>query len=145
MLLIDFILDGLFGFSLSEGSRHERQMARESYGRSAQVAAILGRGAYSVLTKHQLHNFCLLHERYVHPSYVLGKDHITLQSITPTHAFFCVSTEDVNVYDTAKNPFLWVKQFFCARKLVIMPHESLHRLAEEVGDPTSDKKLTFIR
>ena len=68
---------------------------------------------------------------------------MTLQGITQTHAFFCVSEPDVNVYDTSKGPFLWIKQYLAAKKLVVIPHSTLHRLAAEVGDPT-DRKLTLI-
>ena len=34
-------------------------------------------------------------------------------------------------------------QFFAAKKLVIMPHSSLNRLASEVGDPV-DRRLTLV-
>ena len=83
------------------------------------------------------------HEKYVHPKYILEHDNVTLQGITQTHAFFCVSEPDVNVYDTSKGPFLWIKQYLAAKKLVVIPHSTLHRLAAEVGDPI-DRKLTII-
>ena len=57
------------------------------------------RGAYSIGSAHQLHNFVWRHERYVHPRHVLEGDNITLMGITPAHAFFCVSEDDVDVYD----------------------------------------------
>ena len=68
---------------------------------------------------------------------------MTLQGITQSHAFFCVSEPDVNVYDTREGPFLWIKQYLTAKKLVVIPHSTLHRLAEEIGDPI-DRKLTII-
>ena len=40
-------------------------------------------------------------------------------------------------------PFLFIIQFFAAKKLVIMPHYSFNRLSAEVGDP-SDRRLTFV-
>ena len=40
-------------------------------------------------------------------------------------------------------PFLFIIQFFAAKKLVIMPHHSFNRLSAEVGDP-SDRRLTFV-
>ena len=49
---------------------------------------------------HKLHNFCCKHEEYVHPRYVLEHDNITLFGVTDTHAFFCVSKPDFNVYET---------------------------------------------
>ncbi len=42
-------------------------------------------------------------------------------------------------------PFLFIKQFVSAKKLLIMPHSSFHKLAEEAGDPTADgRHLTMI-
>ncbi len=42
-------------------------------------------------------------------------------------------------------PFIFIIQFFAAKKLVVMPHSSFHRLAAEVGDPQEDgRKLTFV-
>ena len=67
------------------------------------------------------------HEKYVHPKYILEHDNVTLQGITQTHAFFCVSEPNVNVYDTSKGPFLWIKQYLAAKKLVVIPHSTLHR------------------
>ena len=40
-------------------------------------------------------------------------------------------------------PFIFIIQFFSAKKLVILPHYSFNRLAAEVGDP-SDCRLTFV-
>ena len=96
--LVDVFLNLLFGFTIQYGSRQERLGSLE-YDRSAQVVNLMGRGAYSVGLAHQLHNFVWSHERYVHPRYVLEHDNITLMGITPSHAFFCVSEPDVDVYD----------------------------------------------
>ena len=52
------------------------------------------------MQNHKLHNFCCKHEKYVHPNYVLEHDNITLFGVTKTHAFFCVSKPDFNVYET---------------------------------------------
>ena len=49
----------------------------------------------------------------------------------------------MDIYDTSKGPFLWIKQYLAAKKLVVIPHSTLHRLAVEVGHPT-DIKLTII-
>ena len=96
--LIDVFLELLFGFTIQYGSRQERHRSLE-YDHSAQVVNLMGRGAYSVGMAHQLHNFVWHHERYVHPRYVLEHDNITLMGITPSHAFFCVSEPDLDVYD----------------------------------------------
>ena len=75
---------------LPKGTREEREKAKE-YEHSAHIASIMGRGCYTLIMNHQLHNFALRHEEYVHPRYILESDNITLQGITDSHAFFCVS------------------------------------------------------
>ena len=97
--IIDHVLDILFGYTIQHGSREERRKSKE-YEHSAQVVSLMGRGAYSVVLNHQLHNFVWRHERYVHPKYVLEHDNITLMGVTPTHAFFCVSEPDFDIYET---------------------------------------------
>ena len=77
-------------YNLTKGTREERERAKE-YENSAQIASIMGRGCYTLIMNHQLHNFALRHEQYVHPRYILESDNITLQGITDSHAFFCVS------------------------------------------------------
>ena len=140
--ICDFFLDNLIGYTITKGTRKEREKAKD-YELSAQIATIMGRGSYTIVMNHQLHHYCLKHEKYVHPRYILEHDNITLQGMTPSHAFFCVSEPEVNVYDCDTGPFLWVKQYLTAKKLIIIPHSTLHRLAAEVGDPT-DRRLTLI-
>ncbi len=100
MLAIDQVLDRAIGYTTRHGWKKDKELAEHKYECSAQVATVLGRGGYSITQKHQLNNFWLWHDRYVHPEYVLEHDHVTLYGFTPTHAFFCVSEESVNVNDT---------------------------------------------
>ena len=97
--LIDFILDSMFGYTIQHGTREERRQCKE-YEHSAQVVSIMGRGAYSLIINHQLHNFVWRHESYVHPKHVLEYDNITLMGVTQTHAFFCVSEQNFDIYET---------------------------------------------
>ncbi|CAM6054407.1 unnamed protein product [Sphagnum tenellum] len=118
-------------------------MSKE-YEHSAQVVNILGRGAYSIVYNHQLENFVYYHVKYVHPRYILEHDNITMYGITPTHAFFCVTHDPTkNVNDIAVGPFVALSQFIFAQQLIVVPHSTLHRLAEEVGDPT-DRTVSIM-
>ena len=47
------ILDPLFGFTLTKGSRDERELAKNSYEHSGQLVDIVGRGAYSFMIYHR--------------------------------------------------------------------------------------------
>ena len=97
--LLDLLLDIGLGYTIQHGTREERSNS-ERYEYSAQVVNLLGRGTYSPLQPHQLNNFVWRHEKYVHPKYVLNHDNITLMSVTPSHVFFCVSDQHVDIFDT---------------------------------------------
>ena len=99
IILMDFFLDNVLGYTIQHGTREERNNS-EAYEYSAQIVNLLGRGTYSPLQPHQLNNFVWRHEKYVHPKYVLDNDNITLMSVTPSHVFFCVSDQNVDIFDT---------------------------------------------
>ena len=99
LTLVDGILFLLLGYTVQHGSQEEWNKSDE-YEHSAQLVTLLGRGAYTPIQPHQLNNFVWKHDRFVHPSYVLHHDNITLMGLTPTHAFFCVSDPDFDIYDT---------------------------------------------
>ena len=64
--------------------------------------------------------------------------------MTSTHAFFCVTSPSVDVYETAAAPFAFILQFFMGESLVVMPVASLLTLASEVEVATTERELTFI-
>ena len=159
--LIDVLLDNFLGYTIQHGTREERTKS-EKYEYSAQIVKLLGRGAYSPLQPHQLNNFVWRHEKYVHPKYVLDHDNITLMSVTPSHVFFCISDQNLDIFDTQVTtrleltklvhvvamvptaslqitPFLFITQFLKAEKLLIMRQSSFNRLGAEVGDPMHPK------
>ena len=118
MVILDFFLDIFLGYTIQHGTREDRTKA-EMYEYSAQLVHLLGRGAYSPLQPHQLNNFVWHHEKYVHPKYVIDHDNITLMSVTPTHVFFCVSDQTLDVLDTKVTNKLdydqtnWIRAFYC--------------------------------
>jgi hypothetical protein len=143
IFVLDYIFDTLFGYTITKGSRAARERSKE-YEHSAQLCHIMGRGAYTIVQNQKLHNFCCRHIKYVHPRYILEHDNITLFGVTKTHAFFCVSDPNFNIYETKCAPFIFIIHFFAARQLIVIPISTLHRLAEEVGEPTVDRKMCFI-
>ena len=133
--LIDLILDPLFGFTLTHGSRQERKEAEIDYEKSAQLVDVVAMGAWNYVMNHNLSNYFYLHRGYVSPRYVLERDNITLSAVTETHAVFCVSDPKDDVYDTSVVPFIFIVQLFEAKQLVIVPLDSFNQLADEAGDP----------
>ena len=146
MLLVDYVLDLVIGYSLLLGWRQERRFAQQyDYRFSAQLVSYLfkhtvqaaargkknEKGArftnisipiaakcssittfyfkVSVWGRAQLSpvpyklspwtHFIILHKRYIDPSYVLENDNVTLQGVTETHAFFCVTSHEEDVQD----------------------------------------------
>ncbi len=70
----------------------------------------------SIPSQHTLGNFLYKHSRYVHPDFALKEgNRVTLQGITTTHAFFCISDEGEDVYVTKIAPFVFLQQFLAAK------------------------------
>ncbi len=168
MICLDAVLAFLFGYSTRYGWKRDRELSQACYEKSAQVITVMGRGCYSIIQRIQLNNFWLWHDRYVHPEYALEHDHIRLYGVTPTHAFFSITNPEVDIHNTKvmkysyvvditfslfnhndklfqNIPFVFAKKFLASKQLLIMPHSSLHRLADKIGDPAHHgKRLTFI-
>ena len=141
---IDLVLDLLLGFTLTGGTREERLKAKEHYEQSAQLVSIWGRGAFSFVARHYPENYWYFHKAYVHPEEILRNEKATLQGVTNTHAFFCISRQDKDVYDTSLAPFVFLIQFFEAQELYILPLKSMYRLADELGDPKVEVSLLHM-
>ena len=139
---LDFFLDNLFGYSIRNGSRREREQALKE-GRTVQLVQILMRGIYAETYTQTPENYVYYHKRYVSPEYILEKDKATLQGVTKTHFFFCITINpNFNVVDTRISPFMFALQFWLAERLLIVPHNVLHKLADDIGDPKA--RITFL-
>ncbi len=134
LFCIEAATDLLFGYTFTKGSKEERRKA-ESYESSAQVVSIIWKAKHTLLKVSRLHYFLYKHEEYVHPDYVLKNKHATLLAVEKDYALFSVNDASVDIHDSKKFPFLFLAQFSEAKKLVIMPIKTFHRLADELGDP----------
>ncbi len=141
--LADYVLDLIFGYTITGGWRSERLRAQTSYEHSAQVVKVVARAAPTIMMDHTLDHFLYRHSAYISPRTILENDNWTLYGVTRTHAFFCVSDESFNVYEMGVAPFLFVVQFLESKSLVIVEHKTLHKLAEEVGDPVG-RNITLL-
>ena len=70
-----------------------------------------------------------VHEEWVDTEYVLAKDNVTLQGVSPTHAWFAVTPPTVDVYSPNLLPFVFANQYLMAEKLVIVSLDVLHQIA----------------
>ena len=131
----DCIFEAILGFSITGGKKSERIRANEDYAHSAQVVNVLWRAKHTIYKLTRLLYFLYKHEKYVHPDYVLKNKHTSLVAVQEDYALFIETDPDVDIHDTEKFPFLFLAQYFQARKLIILPIKSFHRLADDIGDP----------
>ena len=70
--------------------------------------------------------------------FVLQNDYVTLMAINETHAWFAVSQKrnvyGLNTGEKNQLPFVFMNQFYHPEKLLIVNHETLHEIAEKMGD-----------
>ncbi len=134
--IVEHVTDFLFGFTFRGGTKQERREAKRSYEKSAQLVNILHHARYhEILDLFDLSYYLYKHEKYVHPEYVLDKTNVALYFVNKTHAVFSVGEPNDDFYDTKRIPFCFLAHDKLAKKLVIVPMSSFHRLAEELGDP----------
>lgn len=139
-MTLDWLIDLITGYSLHHGTREERERFKQSFEHGAHYVDIVGRFPFSPYLRTQPKWHLLRHHSYGNPRELMENDNITLKGVTPTHAWFVVSKEDVFEMNT---PFSWITQFFKPYQFVIVSHKTLHRLASEY--PANDgRKLVLI-
>ena len=139
---LDIFLDNAFGYTIRNGSRKEREEAIKD-GRTVQLVQIIMRGIYTELYTTTPNHYVYYHLKYVSPDYMIQNDKATLQGVTRTHFFFCVTVKpESDVVDTRISPFMFALQFWLAERLLLVKHEDLHEFGDKVGDPKA--KVTFL-
>ncbi len=141
--LVELFTDFLFGYTLTRGSKKEREEAR-SYDKCAHLVNIKWRALALDITAYSLKNFLYVHERYIDPRYTLQHVHVTLFTAEKDCVVFCVSDPQVNIYDTVTHPWVFFSHYHVARKLIIIPLDMFNRLADELGDPKVDVSLVHM-
>lgn len=119
-----------------------RSQAKGNEHWSAQLLDIVGRYKLDlVLEPSGPQNFITTHAGFVSPSYVL-QDNVSLYYVTATQAVFVETREDMDVTHSDHGAFIRVAQFENARRIIVMPIEAFHQLAEQLGDPKG--KIVFL-
>ena len=114
----------------------------KNYYRSAQLLDIVFRYKMDVLTEPSgPGNFITTHAAFVSPSYI-QQDNVTLYYVTATEAVFVESPEEIDVSHSDYGSFLRVAQFENARRIIKIPIDAFHKMAEEIGDPTGE--IVFV-
>jgi hypothetical protein len=134
LFIADLILSYIIGYSLLNGSSTERERSKQ-YEYSAHMVNVYARGTINLIENHDKENFLYVHDSYVHPGLILKRDNVVLMGMNAKYAIFCVSDQNICTLDTSIGPFAWVNTFIAANKLIFLPMQHFHRLAEESGDP----------
>ena len=79
-------------------------------------------------------DFLTFHGGFCDPDTVL-QDNITLYTITPSYAVFVETDSETDVTDMKEHPFLKVAQHELATRLIVLPTNSFHKLADHIGRP----------
>jgi len=117
-----------------------RRQGNETW--SAQLLDVIGRYKLDlVLEPSGPQNFITTHAGFVSPSYVL-QDNVSLYYVTATEAVFVETREGLDVSHSDLGAFIRVAQFENARRIIVMPIEAFHQLAEQIGDP--EGKVVFV-
>ncbi len=90
---------------------------------------------------NRLFDFILGHSRFGHPDIIL-QDNVTLYAVHPTYAVFVETDPDKSVDASNVHAFMKTAQFEYAKRVVIIPIESFHRMAQKVGAPNN--RVVFL-
>ncbi|MFE9181976.1 hypothetical protein ACFYMB_01440 [Micromonospora haikouensis] len=101
---------------------------------SAQVLDILDKVAPAEFVPASPHNFVVRPGGSVPAESLLGDPDVSLHCLDDEHrlAYFVQAPPGV---DLAGGPFLYLDQYRAAQRLVTVPYETLHRLADGLPDP----------
>lgn len=122
----------------------EESVLPENYERCVQVLDVLFHHAFDwSYTTVVGDEFLLAHNRFESPSYIIDNDHVTLLTLTQTHAVFTEGRDrNIQVWRTQYGAFLKLAQIPNCCRLLFVPLGAFHRLSETVGDP--DATLVFL-
>ncbi len=136
LFFLEGLLEPLLGWTLTRGWKSERLRALSDYSASAQVVRVLWKTRMYMFKETKERCFLYRHDKYVHPDYVLKRRNVSLMGVDKDYAVFLETDPSVDIYDSKKFPFLVVSQLDEVKeRVIIMPIESFHRLADDLGDP----------
>ena len=140
--IFDKLLWLCFSHSVLKGNKRQQEMSKK-YEHSAHIMNVYARGTNNLLSIHDETNFLCLHERYVHPKYILKNDNVILMDVDQKCAYFCISDENVDTCHSSVGPFLWGNNFVSIKKLLILDINHFHRLAKVRGNPFEKDNLNI--
>lgn len=120
------------------GIRSQMQDAKqpEFYDRCAQVLNIRLYFAFDPMGTTSRRHFICSHNRFENPRYIFENEHVTLMSIDEEYAMFAeASSKDMHLWKMEYSGFMKLAQVKYCNKLILIPRNQFHRMADELGDP----------
>ena len=106
-----------------------------SYEKSATIHHIIWKRRWIEIAECSPENFLTWPKSKVNPQYIFSPT-VSLYAVTKDIVVFVETPEDIDIYRSDINPFLYLAQFKHSVQVITMPVGSLHQLAEELGDPS---------
>ena len=101
---------------------------------NAQLGRILWRRKISIYHTSSPMDFLCVFSSRVKKEYVL-RQNVTLYCITKKVAIFVETGENVKIYSSDENPFLYLAQYTRGINVIKMSIHTFHTLADSIGDP----------
>ena len=108
----------------------------------AQLGTIMWKRRISFIHNSIPMDFLCLKYTSVEPEYVL-RSNVSLYSVTYKEAVFIETPAETNIYSSETFPFFFSAQFIYGTRVIKMPIECFHTLAEKIGDPKIPVSLIF--
>ena len=100
----------------------------------AQIGHIIWRRKLAVFINNTPSDFLCFSYSSVDSDYVL-KPNVSLYCIAQDEATFVGTPENIKLYSSDENPFLYMAQFYKSMRVIRMPITTFCQLANRIGDP----------
>ena len=133
-LFFDYLFWVVFRYSLING----RNLEKAKFGNLVTVLAKSNPTQIGSLLRPE--QFIFKHKEYVDPiDFILKKDNVTFMAIFESEVWFSVMKNDENPYNlTVAVPFAFFWQYYKSEQILIVDHETLHKIASGSCKPNGN-------
>lgn len=115
-----------------------------NYERCVQVLDVVLFYAFDSMVCTSRSNFICRHNRFEDPRYIFDNDHVTLITLDDKYAIFGEARrKGMQLWKMDFSAFMKLAQLEYCDRLLLVPLDHFHRMAEELGDPRSEIVFLF--
>ena len=115
---------------------------RKRDGNTLEILKIIYKRKVNIGDMSRPSDFLGIHEKFVEKTELL-QPNWSLYTVSPKYAYFVRLPKPLHQYNALEAPFLFVKQFLDAEKMIRMPIVEFLSFAEEIGAPKG-RKVVFL-